>query len=94
MGVVYMRGCCMREAMLALPLVGSRDAAGDTADDRFVFRVDLRATGAGEGPSSSTMTQWRRNSSFSQFPLVRLLLTAGRSDVVSGDGSRCCSASG
>lgn len=88
-----MRDCCKREATFVLPLVGRRDAAGDMADDRFVFKAGLCTIDAGEGSSSSTMTQWRRKSSFSQLPLVRLLLTAGRSGVVSGGGSRCCSRS-
>lgn len=85
---VEKRGCWGREAVFSLLA-----AAGMREDDAVEARLrgGLVAVGEGAGSSSSTMTQFRRSSSFSVVKPVCRLLAAGRSGV-SGEGSlsSCC----
>lgn len=79
---VEMRGCWSSEGIRGLPAAGIRENAVDAARDGGGF-VGVSVAGS----SSSTMTQFRRSSSFSYARPVCLLLAAGCSGAVSGSGS-------
>lgn len=57
---VEKRGCCSREGMLGLLAAGMRDFGVEV-----LFGLTVCPVVVDEGSSSSTMTQFRRSSSFS-----------------------------
>lgn len=81
-GVENRGDCWSREATFDLLAAGIRDAAMDA-----LFALNVVLAGAGESSSSSTNIQFFLSSSASLgWPVCRRF-AAGRSGVVSGDGS-------